>query len=95
MKDLFVYLHEFHFVSAVVRIVLAMICGGVVGYGRTKKARAAGLRTYMLASIGASIATLIALYSQQMLSGSWYQVAGQLPAACRGGACSCPVVDAL
>lgn len=63
-------------VSAVIRLVLAMICGAVVGYGRTKKARAAGIRTYMLVSIGAAMATLIALYEQEMINTSWSAVAG-------------------
>ena len=63
-------------VSAVIRLVLAMICGAVVGYGRTKKARAAGLRTYMLVSIGSAMATLIALYEQEMINTSWSAVAG-------------------
>ena len=76
MKEVFNYLHEFNMVSAVIRLVLAMICGAVVGYGRTKKARAAGLRTYMLVSIGSAMATLIALYEQEMINTSWSAVAG-------------------
>ena len=76
MREVFNYLHEFNMVSAVIRLVLAMICGAVVGYGRTKKARAAGIRTYMLVSIGAAMATLIALYEQEMINTSWSAVAG-------------------
>ena len=76
MREVFNYLHEFNMVSAVIRLVLAMICGAVVGYGRTKKARAAGLRTYMLVSIGSAMATLIALYEQEMINTSWSAVAG-------------------
>ena len=76
MKEVFNYLHEFNMVSAVIRLVLAMICGAVVGYGRTKKARAAGIRTYMLVSIGSAMATLIALYEQEMINTSWSAVAG-------------------
>jgi len=44
-------LREFTFASAVLRLLLAMLSGGVVGFGRSQKERAAGFRTYMLISI--------------------------------------------
>ena len=59
------------FFSAVLRLLLAMVCGGAVGYGRSRKARAAGLRTYMLISIGAAMTVLITLYQYEMLTGPW------------------------
>ena len=37
-------LRQFSFTSALIRLALVMACGGAVGYGRSKKARAAGLR---------------------------------------------------
>ena len=52
-------LREFTFVSAVLRMLLAMLCGGVVGYGRSQMARPAGFRTYMLISIGAAMSVLL------------------------------------
>ena len=39
------YLHEFHFVTVLFRLILAMLAGGVIGYGRAKKKRAAGFRS--------------------------------------------------
>ena len=64
-------LRQFSFATVLLRLLLAMLSGGVVGYGRSKKARAAGLRTYMLISIGAAMAVLLSLYDYKMLTGPW------------------------
>ena len=48
MSAALAYLKEFNFLSAVVRLILAMACGSVVGFGRSKKKQNAGLRTYVL-----------------------------------------------
>lgn len=67
-------LREFSFASALLRMTLAMLCGGIVGYGRSKQARAAGLRTYMLICVGAAMAVLLTQYQYQMLTGPWAAV---------------------
>ena len=71
MQAIVQYLHEFNMGSAVFRLLLAMACGGTVGYGRSKKARQAGLRTYMIICIGAAMSVLITLYLYAMLHGPW------------------------
>lgn len=71
MQAIIQYLHEFNMGSAVFRLLLAMACGGTVGYGRSKKARQAGLRTYMIICIGAAMSVLITLYLYAMLHGPW------------------------
>lgn len=48
--------------SLVLRLLLAAICGGLIGIERTIKRRAAGLRTHILVCIGAAIATLTNQY---------------------------------
>ena len=65
------YLREFHFGSAVLRLLLALAAGGAVGYGRARKRRSAGMRTYMLTSLGAALTILIAMYENEMLYGQW------------------------
>ena len=45
MGSAFTFLHEFNLVSILVRLLLAMACGGVIGYGRSRKKQNAGLRT--------------------------------------------------
>ena len=71
MLSLFDCLREFSFGSAVLRLMLALVCGGVVGYGRSKMDRSAGLRTYMLISVGAAMAVLISLYECRMFHTLW------------------------
>lgn len=65
------YLREFHFGTVIIRLILAVVCGGIIGYGRSRQARAAGFRTYMLISVGAAMAVLISIYEYQMLQGPW------------------------
>ncbi|MBR3032496.1 MAG: MgtC/SapB family protein [Clostridiales bacterium] len=65
---------EFNFASVVVRLFLAMLSGALIGYGREKKERNAGLRTYMLISIGAALTILISFYENAMLEGAWKPV---------------------
>lgn len=65
---------EFTFGDMALRLLLAMICGGTIGYGRSKKERPAGLRTYMLVCLGAASAVLVSLYLYQMLHGQWASV---------------------
>lgn len=68
------YLRQFNFASVVLRLVLALAAGGVIGYGRAKKNRNAGLRTYMLVSVGAALTILISMYENEMLYGPWYYI---------------------
>ena len=78
MRSVILYLREFNAVSVAVRLLLAVLAGGAVGYGRARKQRNAGLRTYMLVSIGAALTLMISVYEHEMLSGQWawlYQVA--------------------
>lgn len=44
-----------------VRLLLAALLGGVLGYEREYKGKAAGLRTHMLVSLGAAIFVLVPL----------------------------------
>ncbi len=71
MPSVLAYLKEFNFVSAVVRLLLAMACGGVLGYGRSRKKQNAGLRTYILTAIGAALSVLLTCYEYEMMTGQW------------------------
>ena len=74
MQAVFDSLRQFNFTSALVRLLLAMLSGGIVGFGRSQKARSAGFRTYMLISIGAAMAVLLTQFQYQMLLGPWSDV---------------------
>jgi len=45
----------------VLRLLLAAVCGAMIGWQREKKDKAAGLRTHMLLAVGSCIFTLVGL----------------------------------
>lgn len=54
-----------------VRIGMAVLCGGVIGLERGKKRRPAGFRTYMLVCVGSAMTMILGNYLFVMLSGAW------------------------
>ena len=58
-------LRQVTFLSVCVRIVAALVVGGILGLEREKKNRAAGLRTYMLVCVGACLIMLTNQYIYQ------------------------------
>ena len=48
--------------TVTVRLVLAMICGGVIGLERERKRRPAGFRTHILICLGAAMTTMTSQY---------------------------------
>ena len=52
---------------ALFRILLAMIAGGITGMERGKQGRAAGMRTHILVSIGATLTSMTGIYAQNVL----------------------------
>ena len=71
MLSFFDPLRSFSFASVLFRLFLALLSGGVIGYGRSRFKSAAGLRTYMLISLGAALCVLITLYEYEMLKTQW------------------------
>ena len=63
-------------VTISVRLLLALACGGVLGFERTRKRRPAGLRTYMLVCVGAAVIMMTAQFMHQIWGGDL----GRLPA---------------
>ena len=71
---------SFTFTGVIIRLMLALLSGGLIGYGRSRKDCAAGLRTYMLVSLGAALSVILTLYEYEMIHGSWAEaiaVAGE------------------
>ncbi|MBR0164773.1 MAG: MgtC/SapB family protein [Lachnospiraceae bacterium] len=64
-------LRQMNIAGVVLRLVLAMLFGGFIGYERGRKHRAAGFRTYMLVCIGAALTILIGQYQFTMYRGAW------------------------
>ena len=55
-------LRDFNSISVTVRLVLALVCGGLIGVERMYKHRPAGMRTHMLVCLGAAMTTLTGQY---------------------------------
>ncbi len=55
-------LQKLNELTVVIRLLMAVICSGVLGLERTRKRRPAGLRTYMLVCIGAAVVMMTAQY---------------------------------
>ena len=53
------FLREINLWTVILRLLLAVLCGGVVGMEREVHGRAAGLRTHMMVAVGAALTTLI------------------------------------
>ena len=67
-------LQHFSFLTVLLRLVLAVVCGSILGYGRSKQERSAGLRTYILICVGSTLSVLITIYDYAMLQGPWAAV---------------------
>lgn len=76
---------EITFWDMVLRLALAMLCGGVLGYGRSRKQRPAGLRTYMLVCLGAACAVLQGLRDDDCEPEDPYAGREGPVTVCRGG----------
>ena len=62
MLTMFDSLREVTPVAVAVRLLLAVVCGGVIGIERSYKRRPAGFRTHILICLGASMTTLTSQY---------------------------------
>ena len=60
-------LRDFNIISVILRMLLAFICGGLIGVERETKRKPAGLRTHILICLGASITILTNLYLYQAM----------------------------
>lgn len=52
------WLAEISLGAIIIRLILAIICGGILGFDRAKKHQAAGFRTYILVCLGATVAMM-------------------------------------
>lgn len=62
MLTCFDFIRDISPLSVVVRLSLAVLCGGIVGIERARKRRPAGFRTHILICLGAAMTTLISQY---------------------------------
>ncbi len=56
------YLRELNLVTALIRLALATVIGGVIGIERGKQGRAAGMRTHILVCLGATLTMMLGVF---------------------------------
>lgn len=67
VQTVFLALRALTPLSLVLRMLLAVLCGGIIGAGRGKSRHAAGLRTHILVCMGAACVMIVNLYLSQTL----------------------------
>ena len=69
--ELLSYLREFNTPSVLLRLTMAVLCGGMIGVNREHKRRPAGFRTYMLVCLGAALTMILGQYQHMMFGTVW------------------------
>ena len=67
MLSLFDFFRQMDMLAVTSRLVLAVLCGGLIGIEREIKRRPAGFRTHILISVGSAITILTNLYLYQVM----------------------------
>lgn len=62
MLEIFDGIRDITALSVAIRMLLAVVCGGLIGMERARKRRPAGFRTHILICLGASITTMTSEY---------------------------------
>ena len=62
MDEIITLLTEFNEISVVVRLIMALLMGGIIGVERSRHGRAAGMRTHVLVCVGACMTALVGLH---------------------------------
>lgn len=80
MGEIIQYLRELNIITAVIRLLLAMFVGGVLGLERGKQGRAAGMRTHTLVCLGSALAAMLGIFSISKLgyAGDPLRIAAQV-----------------
>lgn len=61
-------LNELTFFTVLLRTIVCIICSGMIGIERSRKRRAAGVRTYMLVCLGAALCMMTSQYINAYLN---------------------------
>ena len=62
MANIIEYLQDFNYVTIAIRLLFAVVVGGIIGIERGKHGSAAGLRTHILVCIGSAMTALTGLF---------------------------------
>ena len=72
------FLKDFNSATMIIRVALAALAGGLVGFERGFHGRAAGLRTHMLVCIGAALTAIIGWYLSTEIGGDPQRTGAQV-----------------
>lgn len=61
------FLREFNFITTLIRLLLALFFGGLIGMERGRRGRAAGMRTHILVCLGAAMTVMTGLFAVETL----------------------------
>lgn len=65
------WLSDLNYITLLLRLAIAAVCGALVGFEREVHGRAAGLRTHMMVALGAALTTLIGAFNVEILGNDW------------------------
>ena len=63
-------LKDLNLLSVTARLLLSLVCGGILGVERGRKKRPAGFRTYMLVCMGAALVMITNQYITEIYGGT-------------------------
>lgn len=81
MNSLIPWLDPFRqvtFSALIIKVLMAVFFGGLIGLERGQKHRAAGSRTYMIVCLGAALTMILSQYEANLLSGLWAEIADKV-----------------
>ena len=67
IKNMVDYLQEINYASIILRIALAVLFGGLIGFERGRHGSQAGMRTHILVCLGGMLTALVGVYCNQVL----------------------------
>ncbi|HOF26796.1 MAG TPA: MgtC/SapB family protein [Clostridia bacterium] len=67
MDNVISYLRELNFVTMIIRIVLAFLCGRLIGMQRERHGRSAGFRTHIIVCIGSALTAMTGIFMSDIL----------------------------
>ena len=62
MEDLVIYLQGMDKFAVMMRLIMATVCGSLIGWERVVRRHSAGIRTFALVSLGSAVAAVLNLY---------------------------------
>ncbi|MBQ8164551.1 MAG: MgtC/SapB family protein [Clostridia bacterium] len=68
LNEIVLYLRDLNIVTVTLRLLLAIIIGGIIGNERGRHGSAAGLRTHILVCIGSAMTSVTSMFVAEILS---------------------------